>query len=147
MSTFGEANRQLDEAEARLSGADERLARLKEVAGTLGELVGRGEAADGQVVVEWASGGVRDITLNPRVMRMASGDLADALKEAIAAATADLRAQVQQTLGDAGVAAEKPPSVDELREQMRALGRQIVGNGRASLDEIERAARVRRGGV
>ncbi len=145
MSTFGEANRRLDEAEATLHGADEQLARLRGVAAELGELVGRGEAADGRIVVEWGHGGVSDIQLDPRVMRMASTDLADELKVAIAAAAADLRARVQGTLAEAGVAPPKPPSVDELREQMRTLGQQIVGTGRGSLAEIERAARMRQG--
>lgn len=58
------------------------------------EVEGGGEAADGKVRVQVGPGGrVERIELDPRVMRMASHDLADALVHAVNSALDDLRAK------------------------------------------------------
>ncbi|MFI6297068.1 YbaB/EbfC family nucleoid-associated protein [Nonomuraea sp. NPDC050790] len=54
---------------------------------------GEGAAADGQVrVVAGADGRLSELSLNPRVMRMASEDLAREILHAVNAALDDLRA-------------------------------------------------------
>jgi DNA-binding protein YbaB len=61
------------------------------------EAVGRGEAADGQVVAEYTvEGGVSRLDLDPRAMRMGSQELAQEIRTAVNAAAADFQAKVRE---------------------------------------------------
>jgi DNA-binding protein YbaB len=81
---------------------DDVEAGLTEVRRQLQELatgeppVGFGEAAEGMVRVTAVDGRVSRVDLNPRVMRMASEELAEYFAEAVNAALADLAAKVPQ---------------------------------------------------
>jgi hypothetical protein len=60
-------------------------------------LQGYGEAADGMVRVTAVEGRLSTVDLNPRVMRLASQELAEAFAEAANAALADLASKFPQT--------------------------------------------------
>jgi hypothetical protein len=70
-----------------------RLENLRD--STEDTLQGSGQAADGQVsAVAGPDGRLRELNLNPRVMRMASKDLAQEILTAVNAALDDLRAGI-----------------------------------------------------
>jgi DNA-binding protein YbaB len=54
---------------------------------------GQGVAADGLLQVTAAGGRIRSVEINPRAMRMASQDLAEAITEAVNAALADMESK------------------------------------------------------
>ncbi|MEW9551352.1 YbaB/EbfC family nucleoid-associated protein [Nonomuraea sp. NPDC050783] len=89
---------------------DEALRRLTDMQQRLGSVRGTGTAADGQIVVGADSTGrIDSIKLNPRVMRLASQDLAEHLLRAVNAAQDDCNRQAQALIAEAGVIT----SVDE----------------------------------
>jgi DNA-binding protein YbaB len=107
---------------------------------------GRGSAADGRIsVVAGAGGEITSIELDPRVLRMASAELAEHLVEAVNQALRDLRAQV--TSADTAIApeilAQRLAEVQDqgvrqmamftqgLQEAMARLGRRDGGPGPA----------------
>jgi DNA-binding protein YbaB len=99
--------------------AKESLARVQESARAFTEAVGEGEAGDGLVTVRIAaSGKVDDLRLDPRVMRQASEDLADLIKEAMEAAHDDLQAK----LAADGPAAELVAMARRMKEGPGSFG-------------------------
>ncbi|MGP3960169.1 YbaB/EbfC family nucleoid-associated protein [Nonomuraea sp. 3N208] len=96
--------REAEEAMRRLAGLQERLGAVR----------GSGTAAGGQIVVEVDSSlRIDSIRLNPRVMRMASQDLADELLRAVNAAQDDCAQQTNDLIAETGV----KPAVDEAEFQ------------------------------
>lgn len=84
--------RALREQTTAVDGLTERLRQIR----------GRGEGADGLIRVEVTGGGrVTDLTLDPRVMRLASQDLRDEIMAALRRATEDADRQTQQEATDA----------------------------------------------
>ncbi|MFC5823932.1 YbaB/EbfC family nucleoid-associated protein [Nonomuraea insulae] len=85
--------------------AEEMLARVEELRSEIDVVVGRGEAADGQVrVTAGASGRLMDVVLAPRALRMDSVRLAEAVLRAAQEAQDDVGRRVDDvmagTLGD-----------------------------------------------
>jgi DNA-binding protein YbaB len=71
----------------------------------LGDVRGRGAAAEGLVRVEIdGTSAILDLTLDPKAMRLPSEDLAAAVREAFDAARGEVRGQLS--------AAEPPPTLD-----------------------------------
>jgi DNA-binding protein YbaB len=100
------------DAVADLSDLDRMLTETRKLLGqaqpgTSGEPAeGRGSAADGRIrVVAGPGGEITSIELDPRVMRMASQELAEHLTEAVNQALRELRAQA--TTADTAI----PPEV------------------------------------
>lgn len=87
-----------------LQGMDDQLVRLERFQSEIGTFVGRAQDEDGMVTVEYDHQGIRELELHPKAMRMASGELADLIKTAVADATADfqkqLNAGVSEMFGD-----------------------------------------------
>jgi DNA-binding protein YbaB len=81
-----------------MKSADRQFARIEEVQNALSGLVGRAEDEDGLVRVEYAGAGLQELTLHPKAMRLTSGELAGRIKEVIADAAADLRAQAGEVM-------------------------------------------------
>ena|ERR1700726_1293094 len=76
-----------------------RMAKMQEVAALLPSLVGEGEAANGAVVVTVGGGSaLRELRLNPRVMRMASEELAEHIVTAAQAASEDLQRKIEEAM-------------------------------------------------
>lgn len=144
MTTYNQISQQIEQAEAMMREAEARLGNFQSLRPALAELAGRGEAADGQVTVEWTTEGLTELELNPRVMRMPSTDLADAIKEAIGAARADLSEKTRAVLRDAGVGNEAAPSIDEVRAQLGRLREQTVDTARQTVSGLDQAMQYRR---
>ena len=72
------------------AGLSELRRELQELAASGDPPTGFGEAAEGMVRVTAVDGRVTAVDLNPRVMRMASEELAEYLATAVNAALADL---------------------------------------------------------
>jgi DNA-binding protein YbaB len=91
-SSLDRFERALREQTAAADGLTERL----------GQIRGRGNGAAGLIRVEVTSGGrVTDLTLDPRVMRLASQDLRDEIMAALRQATEDADRQTQRETADA----------------------------------------------
>lgn len=143
MTAYNEISQQIEQAEAMMREAEARLGNFQSIRPALVDLVGRGEAADGQVAAEWGTDGLAELELNPRVMRMPSTALADAIKEAIRAARADLSEKTRAVLRDAGVGNEAPPSIDEVRAQLGRLREQTVDTARQTVSGLDQAMQYR----
>jgi DNA-binding protein YbaB len=91
-SSLDRFERALREQTAAADGLTERLRQVR----------GRGEGAHGLIRVEVTGGGrVTDLTLDPRVMRLASQDLRDEIMAALRQATEDADRQTRQETEDA----------------------------------------------
>lgn len=89
---------ELDRIAAR---AEEMLARVEEIRSEIDVVVGRGEAADGQVrVTAGASGRLVDVVLAPRAMRLDSQRLAEAVLRAAQEAHDDVSRRVEGVMAD-----------------------------------------------
>jgi DNA-binding protein YbaB len=93
---------------------------------------GRGEAADGRIrVVAGVGGEVTSIELDPRVMRMASEELAAELAVAVNAALRDLRARTQAT--DVAI---DPAALQERLREAQDQGLRQMALFTQTLDEL-----------
>jgi DNA-binding protein YbaB len=132
-----------------------RLERIQELHEKLTSLTGAGENADGTVRVVVAQGSaLKELTLNPRVMRLPSEILAEQIIEAATVASADLERQVNEAvteaIGESGLGIDmKNPvesaqkqfdqiqrgletSLDEIMANVERLGRRLQGGGRGN---------------
>ncbi len=130
--------------ESSLRRARIQSEKIKEMQSELLALVGRGEAADGRVRVEYATGvGMRNLQIDARAMRMASQDLAEAVTSAVRDAMNDLQAQTRAitsaSLGDMG-------DTEKLRTQVATAQREFDSKMNDVNEQIALAsARFRRG--
>ncbi|MFI7055098.1 YbaB/EbfC family nucleoid-associated protein [Streptosporangium canum] len=70
--------------------------RIQEMHRAAGEITARAESDDRRVSVEYSdSGGVRRIDIDPRAMRMASGELAETILDLVHRAQRDVEAQAR----------------------------------------------------
>ncbi|MBE1591722.1 YbaB/EbfC family nucleoid-associated protein [Nonomuraea angiospora] len=91
-----------EELERITARAEDMLARVEELRSEIDVVVGRGEAADGQVrVTAGASGRLMDVVLAPRAMRLDSQKLAEAVLRAAQEAQDDVAAKVDAVMTDA----------------------------------------------
>lgn len=108
MQEFGDfANIDIDKL---LKGADEQFARMEEVQKNMADLVGHAQDDDGLVTVEYAAEGIRELQLHPKAMRLGAGELAEKVKDVIAAATMDLQKQVNEVMAEAFGEEDNPMS-------------------------------------
>ena len=132
---------QIAAAEDALRASQAALGRADQVREALAGIVGRAEGADGRVVVECTpTEGLTALELDPKAMRMASADLAAAIKATIVAAGADMRSQIQRAMADVGAASM--PSADEVREQLTGVHQQFLGAARAATAGLSDAQRL-----
>ncbi|WP_431927990.1 YbaB/EbfC family nucleoid-associated protein [Nonomuraea jabiensis] len=123
-----------EELERITARAEDMLARVEELRSEIDVVVGRGEAADGQVrVTAGASGRLMDVVLAPRAMRLDSQKLAEAVLRAAQEAQDDVAAKVDavmaETLGGA------LPGRELLDEQFGS----VLESFESSMDEQLRA--------
>ncbi len=119
----GFADLNLDRMQQR---AGSELAKVQNLRERLGTMVGRAEAADGRVKVEYAPTGLSMLEIDPRAMRMASTDLADAIKTAVRKAEADLARLTDAAMNDEFGEQENPLNILRNRQ-----------NGQRRLDEAQ----------
>lgn len=97
MTGFGDfANIDIDKL---LRESQQRFARAAELQERMANLVGRAESEDGRVTATYTTGGgLTALELDPRAMRMASGELAETIKSVIHAAARNLQEQSQEVM-------------------------------------------------
>lgn len=84
-------------ADQVLRATRERFARAQALQERLKGLTGRAETPDGRVrVVSTAADPMAELHIDPRAMRLGSQDLAQAIKETVSRARADLDRQVEE---------------------------------------------------
>ncbi|MEV0404262.1 YbaB/EbfC family nucleoid-associated protein [Actinoallomurus sp. NPDC050550] len=107
VESFGDfANIDVDKL---LSGAHERMARVHEMQEQLADLVGQAEGADGRVKATYTmAGGLTDLDIDPRALRMGSKDLAAAIKATVHEAAQDLQRQVGEVMSEVFGEADNP---------------------------------------
>lgn len=84
-----------------LKNADQQMSRVAEMHTFVSQLVGRAEDEDGLVTAEFAGGGLKELILHPKAMRLTSGELAERIKDTVAEAAADLRRQMNEGMEEA----------------------------------------------
>lgn len=150
MTVLEDVYRQIDDAERKLRDSTHNLDNLRDVQAKLAEAVGRGEAADGHVLVEYTAAGLRELTIDPRAMRMTSEELAEAVKEALGAAVQDFRAQSAQALRDAGLAGADgetdKPDLAAIQERLGQARDRYSSVMRTAAQQLDEASRLRRQG-
>ena len=73
---------------------------MEEVQKGMAALVGRARDEDGLVTVEYASGGLSELDLHPKAMRLSSGELAEKIKMVVRDAARDLQEQIGTVMGE-----------------------------------------------
>ena len=138
--------RRLDEAEARARAGRDRMAQVRRFRERAADLVGRGEAADGRVVVEAsARSPLRHLHIDPRAMRLGSEELAAAITAAFTAAGEDLRARTREILDEVGLTAmADKPDVEQLRTSVHEAQRELHDSVRTAAQRLDELARRRR---
>lgn len=85
-----------------LREAQQRVAKMSGMQERIAQIVGEAESSDGYVKATYtATGGLKDLELNPRAMRMASTDLASTIKEVIRAAMEDFQQRMRLEMSSA----------------------------------------------
>jgi DNA-binding protein YbaB len=99
MSEFGDlANLDLEKL---IRVSEEQSARVQEMQERAAELTGVAGSKDGRIKVTCTvNGGVTDIQIDPRAMRMPAADFAETLKTLIREATADLHRQLSGLMAE-----------------------------------------------
>jgi DNA-binding protein YbaB len=122
---FDPHNFQLEDLNRIIGQSQEVMRNLEKVQDALGEVTGEGEAADGMVrAVVTGTGGIQQVTLEPRAMRLDSQSLAENVTLAVRAAQTDAQSKTTQLLGSAlgGVdLAEDALDQDKVREQLQSV--------------------------
>ncbi|WP_043620955.1 YbaB/EbfC family nucleoid-associated protein [Nonomuraea candida] len=113
-----------------LRNADAQMARVGEVRASLVTMVGRAQDEDGLVTVEFGNGGLKDLTLHPKAMRLTSGELAERIKLVFDEAVADLQRQMsgimEETFGAENplrFGADPEGAMEQVRETQAAYDR------------------------
>ncbi|WP_248961036.1 YbaB/EbfC family nucleoid-associated protein [Sphaerisporangium perillae] len=92
----------LEDLERVAEQSEEALRRLSGVFGDLRDVTGEGTAAGGLVRAVVDGGGrIGEVTLDPRVMRLDSRSIAEAVTEAVRAAQQDAQRKNEELLRDA----------------------------------------------
>ncbi|MFI6290910.1 YbaB/EbfC family nucleoid-associated protein [Nonomuraea sp. NPDC050790] len=118
-----------------LKGADEQLARMAELQEKLDSCVGRAQDENGMVTVACSQGGVSELHLHPKALRMSSVELADLIKEVLNEAARDLQRQVNE--GVSAEFGEIEDSAAQVKEAEAAYNR-TFGDVMGELDRIRR---------
>ncbi len=117
----------------------ERMARVQELQQATADIVGVAASEDERIKVNFSeTEGVRNLALDPRVLRMPSEDLADEIMRLVNQARDDARRQIQQLVEDTAqdglvdpqTVLEKMPeieqSVDDLMRDSQAITHQLM---------------------
>lgn len=140
MFEFNPDNFQLEDLDRIFGQSQELMKNLEQVQEALAEVTGEGEAADGLVrAVVDGSGGIQEVALNPRAMRMDSLTLAEALTHAVREAQSDAGSKTALLLRGAadGLAIDlEPPNPDQLRERLQGVQESFGHKIDALTDEI-----------
>lgn len=144
MSQFGDfANLDVD----RLVGeAQQRFARMHELRERMAAFVGRGQTEDGRISATYtATGGLTELHLDPRAMRMGSDELAERIVWVIGEATRDLHRQNTEAMsevfgedGDPMRLLTDPQAVEQRATEMRQSFDRTMNDVVGELDRVRR---------
>lgn len=102
-----------------------QLARAEELQAKINEVTGAAKSDDERIQVSFSeSAGVTSLTLDPRVLRMPSEDLAAEIMRLVNVARQDTHAQIQVVLDDT-LGEDGRPDMEELNEQVTAMKQQM----------------------
>ncbi|MFB4266424.1 YbaB/EbfC family nucleoid-associated protein [Nonomuraea sp. GTA35] len=143
MTDFGDfANIDVDRL---LRGVDEQLAKSDELQRRLPMVVGRGEDADGMVVVEYAQEGIRTLDIHPKAMRLAAAELSEKVKEAVHAATTDLQREIEELMAELfGTAATPSRLMNDPEALLKPIRQAEANYDRAFENVMGELDRIRR---
>lgn len=123
-----------------LRGAERQLDRVRDLQERLSTIVGEAESDDGRVRIECANEkGITKVHLDPRVMRMASQDLAETIAQVSQAAMADLRAKTQAAIRESfggGEDAFNLETARERRKEVDASFRRALGDAQSEMGKL-----------
>jgi DNA-binding protein YbaB len=144
MSEFGDlANLDIEKL-VRIS--EEHSARVKEMQERAVELKGYAESKDRRISVTCTTnGGVADIDIDPRAMRMPAAEFAETLKALIREANADLQKQLSELMAETYGEAANPMALVQNQEAVQERIQQAAAAYDRTLDdamsEMERIAK------
>jgi DNA-binding protein YbaB len=144
MSEFGDlANLDIEKL-VRIS--EEHSARVKEMQERAVELKGYAESKDRRITVTCTTnGGVSDIDIDPRAMRMPAAEFAETLKALIREANADLQKQLSELMAETYGEAANPMALVQNQEAVQDRIQQAAAAYDRTLDdamsELERIAK------
>ncbi|WP_219471122.1 YbaB/EbfC family nucleoid-associated protein [Nonomuraea rhizosphaerae] len=102
MLSESSAWRDVENADRAVAQAEEAVRRVNEAQGRIAQLTGEGTSKDSLIhAVTDAEGGLVEITLDPRAMRLDSKGIAQGVTTAVKRAQAHARKQVQQLVSEA----------------------------------------------
>lgn len=128
-----------------LNSMDEQLSKSEELQKAMSALVGRGEDEGHLVVVEYAQEGLRTLDIHPKAMRLSAAELSERIKEAIAAATADLQRQADELLTEIfGVHGNPMRMLENPDRALREVRKAEASYERAFEDVMGELDRIRR---
>jgi DNA-binding protein YbaB len=98
VTDFGAVGEGLDRI---LRDAEHGMPKLAQLRERIGELVGKGAAADGRITAEFTSAdGLSALELDPRVLRLPLAELSQEIKSAVNAASKDFQDQFTRVSGE-----------------------------------------------
>jgi len=131
-----------------LDGARERARRAAEFRELLPTLVGTGRSDDGLLTVRCkALGGVTEIAIDPRAMRLDSRTLGERLVTVVNAAKRDLDEQTRRAAAESAGTPVDPdalPDPEAIRERMQAASAvlaDVSGDAMALINDLQRRLR------
>ncbi|MGN9845674.1 hypothetical protein ACTMTI_46890 [Nonomuraea sp. H19] len=127
--------------EAFLRDAQQRAARFEGAQQRAGELVGRAATAGEQIVVECTMAGIRRLVIDPRAKRMSVEEMSAAILQAIHAADADLKRQLEVVMTDAfgEVAPSREPQAATARiEEAQQAYDRMMEDAMGEMDRLRR---------
>jgi DNA-binding protein YbaB len=84
-----------------LRDAESGMPKFGHLRERIGELVGKGTAADGRITAEFTSvGGLSALELDPRVLRLPAAELSEEIRSAVNAASKDFQDQLTRASGE-----------------------------------------------
>ncbi|MEQ4715241.1 YbaB/EbfC family nucleoid-associated protein [Nonomuraea sp. B19D2] len=86
--------------EKLLAGADQQFAKMEELQKVMADMVGTAADEREFVKVDYASEGIRELTIHPKAMRLSSGELSDIIKQVVADAAEDLQRQANEAMAE-----------------------------------------------